>query len=106
MKKSSFFEQVYQMVRQIPEGKVATYGQIAKLLSTRDARRVGWALHANTDKDNPCHRVVNKDGQVALNYAFEGWQEQKRKLMEEGVKFVDEMRVDLGLHLWPRVKLN
>lgn len=93
--KTKFFDRIYELVRQIPKGKVVTYGQIAGMLGTRDARRVGWALHANTDKDNPCHRVVNKDGQVALNYAFDGWQEQKRRLVEEGVGFMDETHVDL-----------
>lgn len=92
----NFFKQVYRVVKKIPVGKVMTYGQIAKLLGTRDARRVGWALHGNSDKDNPCHRVVNKDGQVALNYSFSGWEEQKQRLMDEGVKFVDETHVDLN----------
>src|SRR3989344_6573764 len=96
----SFFEQVYGVVRKIPAGKVMTYGQVARALGTRDARRVGWALHANRDPGTPCHRVVNKDGGVALNYAFEGWQEQKRRLEEEGVSFSDEIHVDLELCLW------
>lgn len=98
--KTNFFGQVYEIVKKIPIGKVMTYGQIAEMLGTRDARRVGWALHGNSDRDVPCHRVVNKDGQVALNYAFDGWQEQKRKLVEEGVRFRDEMRVDLEECLW------
>ncbi|MBI4034931.1 MAG: MGMT family protein [Candidatus Chisholmbacteria bacterium] len=97
---NNFFAQVYELVKQIPKGKVVTYGQIARFLGTRDARKIGWALHGNTDKDNPCHRVVNKQGRVALNYAFDGWQEQKRRLTEEGVSFVDEAHVDLKRHLW------
>ncbi len=86
---------MYQVVREIPAGRVMTYGQVAKILGTQDARKVGWALHGNNDSKIPCHRVVNKDGQVALNYAFDGWQEQKRRLEEEGVSFVDETHVDL-----------
>ena len=106
----SFFEQVRQLVKKIPAGKVATYGQIADWLGTRpafakatagkDARTVGWALHANKNPDVPCHRVVNKEGRVALNYAFEGQEEQKRRLVEEGVEFVDRTHVNLEKHLW------
>lgn len=95
MKKGNFFEQVYEEVKKIPEGMVMTYGQIASKLGTRDARRVGHALHANKDKDCPCHRVVNKDGRVAPSYAFGGYHEQRNRLLSEGVKFVDEMNVDL-----------
>jgi len=91
----AFFAEVYKIVGQVPPGKVVTYGQIADVLQTRDARRVGQALHANRDSQVPCHRVVNKDGRLAPNYAFDGWQEQKRKLLEEGVVFKNKMHVDL-----------
>ncbi len=57
--------------------------------------RVGQALHANGDSQVPCHRVVNKDGRLAPNFAFNGWQEQKRRLLQEGVVFKDQMHVDL-----------
>ena len=63
------FEQVYKIVRQIPKGKVTTYGVIARKLGTRDSRKVGYALHANPDPETPCHRVVNKDGKLADSYA-------------------------------------
>ena len=98
--KQRFFQQVYEIVKKIPEGKVMTYGQIAEILGTKDVRRVGWALHGNKDPNIFCHRVVNKEGSVAVNYAFEGWEEQKRKLLAEGVTFIDEKRVDLKKHLW------
>jgi methylated-DNA-protein-cysteine methyltransferase-like protein len=65
---------------------VATYGQIAKILQTRDARRVGWAMHANKDLKVPCHRVVNKEGKLAKSFSFEGWEEQKRRLEREGIR--------------------
>lgn len=93
--KSNFFERVYVEVKKIPEGMVMTYGQIAEKLGTRDARRVGHALHANKSKECPCHRVVNKDGRVAPGYAFGGPNEQRNKLMSEGVKFLDNLHVDL-----------
>jgi methylated-DNA-protein-cysteine methyltransferase-like protein len=93
--KNNFFEQVYKVVRKIPKGKVTTYGEIARYLGTTDARKVGWALHANPDKKTPCHRVVNKDGRLAPGYAFGGAGEQKKKLLVEGVIFLDKMHVDL-----------
>jgi methylated-DNA-protein-cysteine methyltransferase-like protein len=99
MKKSNFFEQVYNIVKKIPAGKVMTYGQIAEILGTKDARKVGWALHGNRDPKIFCHRVVNKDGKVAENYAFDGWEEQKRRLLTEGITFIDEKHVDLTKHL-------
>lgn len=92
----NFFDQVYDVVKRIPKGKVATYGQIAKILGTRDARRVGQALHANPDGSKvPCHRVVNKDGKLAPSYAFGGQNEQKARLLAEGVEFVDGDHVNL-----------
>lgn len=94
------FEKVYKLVRKIPEGKVVTYGQIAGKLGLRDVRKVGWALHANKSDVVPCHRVVNKEGEVAENFAFDGWVEQKRRLESEGVTFVTQKRVDLKKHLW------
>lgn len=95
--KHSFFEQVYQVVQAIPEGKVATYGQIAKLLGTRDARRVGHALHANSSFENvPCHRVVNRLGGLAQSYAFGGQEVQKALLLREGVLFNNDGAVDIA----------
>lgn len=63
--KETFFSQVYEMVQQIPKGKVASYGQIAKLLNRPNhSRQVGFALHANPDPAHiPCHRVVNRNGE-------------------------------------------
>jgi len=95
---SNFFEKVWLEVSKIPAGKVATYGQIARILGTRDSRRVGQALHANKDRNVPCHRVVFADGSLAPSYAFGGAGEQKKKLLAEGVKFVGE-KVDLEKHL-------
>jgi methylated-DNA-protein-cysteine methyltransferase related protein len=96
MKKSNFFERVYSVVCKIPEGKVMTYGQIADAIGTRDARRVGQALHANKDGSGvPCYRVVNKDGKLAPGYAFGGPGEQRMRLEAEGVVFLDKDHVDL-----------
>lgn len=98
------FEEVYKFVKTIPVGRVATYGQVAKALGIKDTRKVGWALHANkhslassTGKsiDVPCHRVVNKEGRLAKNFAFDGEVEQQRRLEAEGVVFTKDLYVDL-----------
>lgn len=104
-KQVGLYQKVYCVVSMIPKGKVATYGQIAKLIGTRDARKVGWALSGNKSSQVPCHRVVNKEGELAENFGKslpvgEGWGKQKRKLLLEGVAFVDEKRVDLKKHQW------
>lgn len=97
----TFFEQVYQLVRQIPVGFVTTYGELARALHTKDARRVGHALHANPDGDKtPCHRVVFTDGRLAPGYAFGGPKEQLRKLQLEGVVFRSDTTVDLTQSLY------
>lgn len=97
-----FSGRVCRLVKQIPAGKVATYGQIAAQLGNpKAARAVGNALHSNPDPKNiPCHRVVNKSGRLVTGYAFGGPKEQKRKLLAEGVKFKDRNHVDLGKSLW------
>ena len=100
MRKKRFFEQVYAVVKKIPLGKVATYGQVARAIGTRDARKVGWALHFNKDHNCPCHRVVNKEGGLAPNFAFDGPKEQKRRLVAEGVNFKDKLHVNLKKHQW------
>jgi len=96
----NIFSKVYQLVGKIPKGRTATYGQIARLAGT-SPRIVGYALHRNPDPEHiPCHRVVNREGRLAPNYRFGGWREQKRKLLDEGVKFRDSMRVDLNSQLF------
>jgi methylated-DNA-protein-cysteine methyltransferase-like protein len=95
----SYQQDVWRVVKQIPKGKVATYAMIAKRVGI-DPRMAGWALHANTSANVPCHRVVNKEGRLAPNFAFDGWREQRRRLLLENVKFKSEMYVDLKVSLW------
>ncbi len=95
----NFFEQVWQTVAKIPKEKVATYCQIASILGTRDARRIGHALHANKDRRVPCHRVVMADGSMASGFAFGGSREQMKILLSEGVKFIGN-KVDLDKSRW------
>lgn len=91
----NYIEKVYKLVRNIPSGKVMTYGQISELVGV-DPRMVGWALHANKDSnDVPCHRVVNKDGRLAPGYAFGGPNEQKNRLIAEKVEFIDDNHVKM-----------
>ncbi len=92
---TGFFQQVYAMVSKIPKGKVATYGAIAKILGSRDARRVGHALHANKSNLVPCHRVIFSNGSLASGYAFGGPDAQKKKLVTEGIDFTLDGKVDL-----------
>ncbi|MBI3443584.1 MGMT family protein [Candidatus Woesebacteria bacterium] len=91
----SVFNKVYELVKTIPSGKVATYGQIGRHLNL-SPRTVGWALHANKSTKVPCHRVVDRQGRLAPNFSFAGWKEQRRRLLAEGVKFRDEMHVNLS----------
>ncbi|MBQ1684225.1 MAG: MGMT family protein [Clostridia bacterium] len=99
---SSTFDLIYDIVRQIPRGKVATYGQIAAMAGNpRLSRVVGYALHVNPDPEGiPCFRVVNREGRVSPAFAFGGKNMQIRLLEEEGVAFKSEGYVDLEKHLW------
>ena len=94
---SNFYTRVYDAVRAIPKGKVATYGQIAAIAgSPRASRIVGTALHRNPDPSTiPCHRVVNRFGTLAEDFVFGGKEVQKERLEAEGVKVSDEYSVDL-----------
>lgn len=97
----STFEKIYKVVRRIPKGRVATYGQVALLAGNpRWARVVGYALHVNPDPMNiPCFRVVNRLGEVSSAFAFGGSNRQVQLLEQEGVEFIDG-RVDLAHYLW------
>ena len=92
-------DKVYEFVKSIPPGKVATYGQIALHLGNRNfARVVGNILHSNPDPEHiPCHRVVNAQGKLAQSYAFGGVDAQRRLLESEGVVFKSNQVVDLSV---------
>ncbi len=97
----STFDKIYDVVRQIPRGKVATYGQVALLAGNpRWARVVGYALHVNPDPETiKCHRVVNRNGKVSEAFAFGGENMQIRLLEEEGVEVKNGI-VDLNIYQW------
>ena len=95
------YEKIYAVVRQIPPGRVATYGQVARLAGNRRwSRVVGYALHCNPSPGEiPCHRVVDRFGNCSCAFAFGGKNIQVQLLLNEGVEFVDD-RVDLERFLW------
>lgn len=99
----SAFEKIYEVVKQIPYGQVATYGQIAAIAGNkRWARVVGYALHANPNPDEiPCYRVINKEGRVSDAFAFGGGNRQVALLKAEGVEFIDG-HVDMKRYQWER----
>lgn len=110
MDSDNTFKRVYEVVRRIPRGRVATYGQIARILGNpRLSRAVGFALHVNPDPPEdgfdfdseriPCHRVVNRLGGLAPAFAFGGVQRQRLLLEAEGIVFGDE-NVDLTKYQW------
>lgn len=97
---ADFFSRVYALVRRIPRGQVATYGQVARFLGVpRGARAVGWALRAlspTEERKVPWHRVVGSDGRISLRDGA-GPQVQRQRLHREGVRFHGD-RVDLARH--------
>ena len=98
----NFFERVYAIARQIPYGRVTSYGAIAKCLGTaRSARMVGWAMNASNNHDDvPAHRVVNRKGLLTGKHHFEGTNLMQQLLESEGVEIVDNQIVDLEKYFW------
>lgn len=98
----NFFEKVYAVVRQIPYGRVTSYGAIAKALgAARSARMVGWAMNAAHGKDDvPAHRVVNRNGLLSGKHHFEGTNLMQQLLESEGIKVKNNQVVDFKKVLW------
>jgi methylated-DNA-protein-cysteine methyltransferase-like protein len=96
------WSRVYAVVRRIPEGKVATYGQVAELAGLgRNARQVGYALHAlRSERGVPWHRVVNARGEISLSPMGGADVTQRLRLEREGVKFNARGRIDLKVFRW------
>ena len=95
---ASFPERVYAIVRDVPRGCVITYGAIARLLGDpRKARQVGWAMAATPERRPriPAHRVIKASGELPA-----GHESHRARLKSEGVRFLDDGRVDLEEHLW------
>jgi methylated-DNA-protein-cysteine methyltransferase related protein len=99
----NFFEQVYQVTKLIPYGRVTSYGAIARYLgSAQSSRMVGWALNGihGTDDWVPAHRVVNRFGLLSGKHHFPGSETMKQLLESEGVKIEDDRVVDFEKLLW------
>ena len=101
-KNDNFFERVYAVARQIPYGKVTSYGAIAKVLgAARSARMVGWAMNASHNlEDVPAHRVVNRIGLLTGKHHFDGTNLMQQLLESEGIEVIDNQIIDFEKHFW------
>jgi methylated-DNA-protein-cysteine methyltransferase-like protein len=101
-KNANFFERVYEVVKQIPYGKVTSYGAIAKAIgSAQSSRMVGWAMNAShSNPEIPAHRVVNRNGLLTGKHHFLGTNLMQQLLDNEGIKVVDNQVIDFQKHFW------
>jgi len=102
-KKNDFFDQVYQVVRFIPKGKVTTYGAIAKYLgSAKSSRMVGYAMNSSHIQvpPVPAHRVVNRNGTLTGKHFFRHENEMQELLEAEHIKVINDDIVDFEKHFW------
>ncbi|MEZ4839617.1 MGMT family protein [Flavobacterium sp.] len=102
MMEDNFFENVYAIAKQIPYGRVTSYGAIAKALGTaRSARMVGWAMNASHNREDiPAHRVVNRKGILSGKHHFQGTNLMQQLLESEGIVVVDNQIVDFEKVFW------
>lgn len=106
---SSSYHRIYRVIRRIPRGRVASYGQVAQLAGLEgQARQVGYALHAlPTDDRTPWQRVVNARGEISLRSGSDDDRLQRLLLEEEGVRFDRAGRIDLQRYRWrPRGRVK
>ena len=101
LKNAPVYERIYAVVRQIPAGKVTTYGQVAASVGQCTARMVGYAMAAlSHDTDVPWPRVINRQGRVSLRESGHGSAHQRLILEEEGIRFDTQGRIDLEVFGW------
>ena len=106
---NDFFEMVYDVVREIPFGRVTSYGAIANYLGAKkSSRMVGWAMNAShSQTDVPAHRVVNRNGMLTGKMHFSTPNEMQDKLMQEGIFVVDDRIQNFQTHFWdPELELS
>ena len=106
---NDFFEMVYEVVREIPFGRVTSYGAIANYLGAKkSSRMVGWAMNASHSQiDVPAHRVVNRNGMLTGKMHFSTPNEMQDKLMQEGIFVVDDRIQNFQTHFWdPELELS
>lgn len=100
-----FFEKVYEVAKQIPFGRVTSYGAIAKYLGAgKSARIVGYAMNGSHNKDVPAHRVVNRKGLLTGKHHFEGTNLMQQLLESEGIVVVENQIQNLEAVYWDPVK--
>ena len=101
-KNVDFFNQVYELVKLVPKGRVTTYGSIAKALGTaKSSRMVGWAMNASHKNSNiPAHRVVNRNGLLTGKFHFETPNQMQELLEKEGVKIENNQVVNFKELFW------
>jgi methylated-DNA-protein-cysteine methyltransferase related protein len=106
-KDENFFELVYEVARQIPKGKVTSYGAIANCLGTKmSARMVGWAMNSagKARPKVPAHRVVNRKGVLSGKPHFDDPDQMEMLLKKEGIKVKNDTVVDFEIHFWDPAK--
>ena len=103
--RGDFFQKVYRVAEQIPEGRVTSYGAIANFLgAARSARMVGWAINKCDTRKIPAHRVVNSKGLLTGKFHFEGTNLMCQLLENEGVTVINNQIQDFQKHFWDPVK--
>lgn len=109
MADSDFFEKVYAVVKQVPYGRVTSYGAVAKFLGTpRSARMVGYAMNSSVAREDvPAHRVVNRNGLLTGKAHFGGSRVMEQLLENEGVEVKDDQVVNFEKHFWdPSIEMQ
>ena len=104
----NFFDKVYEVAKQVPFGKVTSYGAIANYLGAkRSARMVGYAMNGSHGKDVPAHRVVNRKGLLTGKHHFDGTNLMQNLLESEGITVIENQIQDLEAVFWdPAKELN
>jgi len=99
---SGFFQKVYEVCKQIPEGRVTSYGAIAKYLgAAKSARMVGWAMNSSKNiEDVPAHRVVNRNGMLTGKSHFGGSDAMQQLLQNEGIEVKELQIIDFERYFW------
>ena len=101
MANTSYYEWVYEVTKQIPKGRVSTYGYIADYLALGSARMVGWALaQLDSGQDIPAHRVVNHKGELSGRHHFRPPQKMQQLLEQEGLVIIDHRVADFKSYVW------
>ena len=102
---SLFFDKCYEVVRQVPFGRVTSYGAVARYLgAAKSARMVGYAMTASHNKDVPAHRVVNRKGLLTGKHHFEGTNLMQQLLESEGIQVKENQIIDFESVFWDPAK--